>query len=233
MTRLKIEPASGVSAGEPMTLRSRLIVCLEGGTQAGWNAVLEELHEPVLRTLARHSYVQGTGAGGDLDDLFQDFFLHLCKDRDRVLPAIKKLRDAEVLPYMRAMAANLAHDRHRRRQAGKRGSGVTGVDLGSNVAAVDGRDGERRLLGRAVEDCLRQHKIVGEQYRAFWYYYRDGYTAEEISRWVAQLSTKGVESLLLRLRKIVKDCIAGKKSKRLNEGKEAQTALTEKEWGNG
>lgn len=219
------------------SFRQRLIRCLRSGSRQDWEEVLAVLEGPVSRTLGRHAFLTSGSTRQELDDLLQEFFLHLCAERHRVIPALERLRDDEALPYVRTIAANLARDRHRRDHSMKRGAGVTAVAVPD---AGDLRDHnpqpDKRLLYLDVEHCLKRHNVAAEQVQIFWSYYRDGYTAEEISRWLATaLSAKGVESLLLRLRKVIKDCLSAKRAvgAQPHEGNPGASALTGEEWENG
>ena len=101
--------------------------------------------------------------------------------------------------YLKVLAANVARDYFRKKNADKRGGAKTTPveDRFQEIAGSGAPNLERNVLIRQI-DCLLEGDVEGRS--IFWLYYQQGLTAKEISALPAfHLSPKGVESLLRRL----------------------------------
>ena len=152
-----------------------------------------------------------------VDVLVQDTFLKICKDGFKVLRNFEFRHENALCALLKVMAAHVAEDDIRKRNSEKEGGGQPTENLddlpqppSDRSSAVDSMFNNLRMS--EIEKCLQQRK--GEpnfvrDHKIFWLYFRDGFTANEISEFpdIGFKSVKGVESALLRLSKWVGDCL--------------------------
>jgi RNA polymerase sigma-70 factor (ECF subfamily) len=149
-----------------------------------------------------------------VDDLVQETCLKICSDRGAALRRLANPSPTGVIAYLRAMAHNVANDFFRTRMAAKRGGDQIHVTLddASRDASIGGPTAvERLLLIDQIQRCLKErHKAVRDR-AVFWLYFRQGLTAKAIaSIGAVGMSQKGVESLLVRILRAIRDCVRGK-----------------------
>jgi len=137
-----------------------------------------------------------------------------------LLRSFQPLPEQAVFGYVKVFAANLAQDYFKASRAKKRGGSYTtdslevqtekeGVqELRSTAAIV-----ERKVLVDEVSACLDQIVMSSpssqRDRRIFWLYYRAGLAASEIAALpTIRLNTKGVESTILRLSRMVRQRLA-------------------------
>jgi len=152
-----------------------------------------------------------------VDDLVQDTFLKICKDQFKILRNFEFRHENALRALLKVMAAHVAEDDIRKRNSEKEGGGQPTENLddlpqppSDRSSAVDSMFNNLRMS--EIEKCLQQRK--GEpnfvrDHKIFWLYFRDGFTALEISQLpdIGLNNVKGVESALLRLVKWVVHCL--------------------------
>jgi RNA polymerase sigma-70 factor (ECF subfamily) len=150
-----------------------------------------------------------------IDDLIQETYLKLCASGLRSFKAIRADRPDAIFAYVRVFTANLVHDQLKAAKAQKRGGSVDTSSEHGEIAAT-GRVMttrtesviERRLLLQEVESCLTAVAPGAKSERdrrIFWLYYRVGLSANAIANLpTIDLTTKGVESTILRLTRLVR-----------------------------
>jgi RNA polymerase sigma-70 factor (ECF subfamily) len=153
-----------------------------------------------------------------VDDIVQEIFLKLCEQERRILRDFEARSEDSFLGLLRLISASVANDYFRRRTTAKRGGkAVTGLFV--EDAYWSEQSGERKsgamqqnVLFQQLDRKLRSApEVIGERDRTiFWLYYRQGFTAEEIAGLPhAELSSKGVESVLRRVAKWLRGEIEG------------------------
>jgi RNA polymerase sigma-70 factor (ECF subfamily) len=134
-----------------------------------------------------------------------------------------------LLRLMRTVTLSVGIDYFRRTRAEKRGGRLGAVPMEPSLCEEDISDWTHRpadhkaasavelpALMAQLDGLLRLYpKTVSERDRTlFWLYYRQGLTAEAISRLPAmKLNVKGVESALLRLTRLLRKTIVNGKPK--------------------
>jgi len=155
-----------------------------------------------------------------MEDLVQEVYVRLCGDNFRRLRDLRSKEHHVVAAFIRTIVLSVVYDNHRVSRAEKRGGTTVAVsydelqreleDTSSGAAKID-----RELLFEQVDRMLRSGGAAEESERnrsVFWLYYRQGLTAQEISAIPGvRLTQKGVESLLQRLSRFVKDNFTGVK----------------------
>jgi RNA polymerase sigma-70 factor, ECF subfamily len=184
--------------------------CLQSRDPQFWELLVRRLQPIFARIVYR--VVRNTSAAvpADVDDVIQECFLKLGaafgKQYDQ--PAAFDSEPTTVA-YLKVLAANVARDYIRKRHAEKRSSAKTTSveDCLHEIAGARVSDVDRSVLIRQI-DCFLGDDVKGRT--IFWLYYRQGFTAKEISEIpVFQLSPKGVESLLRRLTDTVREKVNG------------------------
>jgi RNA polymerase sigma-70 factor (ECF subfamily) len=143
-----------------------------------------------------------------IDDIVQEVFLKLCEHDRRILRGFEPRGQDSFLGLLRIVTASVTNDYYRRQYSTKRGGKVITMPLldadssqAPDTAIQPSRIQHSALLEQLDRKLRSAPTIVGHRDRAlFWLYYRQGFTAEEISRLpAAGLTAKGVESALRRV----------------------------------
>jgi RNA polymerase sigma-70 factor (ECF subfamily) len=143
-----------------------------------------------------------------IDDIVQEVFLKLCEHDRRILRGFEPRGEDSFLGLMRIVTASVTNDYYRRQYSTKRGGKVITMplldgdsSLPSQTAIQPSSMHQSALLEQLDRKLLSAPNVIGARDRAlFWLYYRQGFTAEEISRLpAAGLTAKGVESALRRV----------------------------------
>ena len=143
-----------------------------------------------------------------IDDIVQDVFMKLCENDRRILRGFEPRGEDSFFGLLRIVTASVTNDYYRRQYSTKRGGKVLTMpllegdsSLASHTAVQPSPMQHSALLQQLDRKLLSAPKIIGARDRAlFWLYYRQGFTAEEISRLpAAGLTAKGVESALRRV----------------------------------
>jgi RNA polymerase sigma-70 factor (ECF subfamily) len=165
----------------------------------------------VLRVAIRH----GTSNKAIIDDLVQETYLKICSDECKLLRTFTPRQPESAFGFLKVVAANVAQDFFKSLLAEKRAPEACAESLGTHP--VPEPDSPRSMLTRAerevligqIDRSLRGVVPPAEFQRirtVFWLYYRSGFTASAIASFsTLGLTTKGVESLLLRVTRLVRD----------------------------
>jgi len=179
-----------------------------------WDRFQPVIARTVRRRIARYTRWVDHGR---VDDLVQDTFLKICKDEFKILRNFEFRHENALRALLKVMAANVAEDKIRSEIAEKKGGGQKPENIDDLTQPPSDRSrGVQSMLNNLrmneIEKCLQQRKSelnFDRDHRIFWLYFRDGFTANEISELpdIGFKSVKGVESALLRLSKWVGDCL--------------------------
>lgn len=192
------------------------VTCLRTGDESAWLEFIHRFHPLIASVVLRVARQWNQPSPSVVDDLVQETYLKLCADGPRLSQNFRSAHKDAVYGYLKVFAANLAQDYFKNMYAKKRGGEEMTTSLNDEVNKEDrivrGSDAttlERSLLINQVETFL-QSALRGptgkRDRRIFWMYYRTGLTASEIASLPAVgLSTKGVESTILRLTRTIKE----------------------------
>jgi RNA polymerase sigma factor (sigma-70 family) len=152
-----------------------------------------------------------------VDELVQETFLKILKDNCKALRHFEFRYENALPSLLKVMAANVVEDHIRKENSEKKASGQMPEDIDNlpqppsdRSRAVDSIFNGIRM--NEIENCLQRRKAeanFNRDYKMFWLYYHDGFTALEISQLpdIGLKNVKGVESALLRLIKWIIDCL--------------------------
>jgi len=199
-----------------------VLACVESGDTAAWEEFVRRF-QPLIATVALRTARQWGPADRDLiDDLVQETYLKLCADSCRLLRQFESQHPGAIFGFLKVVTTNVVHDHFKIARAAKRGAGgvVEQFDSLREEAAMapvcDPKAAiEHEILVKQVDQFLTaslDSEECARSKRIFWLYYRMGLTAPEIAALPGiKLTTKGVESTVYRLGRLVRSLIGQSK----------------------
>jgi len=150
-----------------------------------------------------------------VDDLIQETYVKLFANDRKALRSIKNEFENTIFGYLKVVASNVARD-HFRQPANK----ADEVEL-DDAILPPGPDGQQRLEFAHKKEQVRDilETLVSSDTHArdmaiFWFFYEQGYTAKEISMLPnIELTVKGVEAVLFRLTRYVREKLGAQDSR--------------------
>jgi RNA polymerase sigma-70 factor (ECF subfamily) len=197
-------------------------ICAYSADAPEWEKFVR-LIMPVVGLAARRvGEVWGDRSTLTVNEIVQEVFLKLCEDERRVLREFASRDEVEFLQLLRVITATAGTDHFRRLTADKRGGNQPAKWVQPRAVADELHDSrmaramEMSSLFAQLDGLLRlfPNKVSARDRRLFWLHYRQGMSAEAISRIPSMgLSAKGVESALIRLTRLLKQTVAKGKPK--------------------
>jgi len=192
-------------------LHRMLWECVRLGVPEAWNSLIAAI-QPIVRSAVLHALIRFGAVGPTLaEDLTQDVLLKLCARDFAVLRVCRAETTAAFHVYIRSIAATGVLDHIRLETSLKKGSGKATVNLDDAAASLVSSDSpaetaERQILLARIERCLTDK---GQANRSiFWLYHRQGYTPKAIAALPGIcLGPDGIETLVYRLTKSVRECL--------------------------
>lgn len=195
------------------------VSCLRDGDEGAWAEFIRRFTPLIGSVVLRVARQWGESSHAVVDDLIQETYVKLCADRTRLLESFEPSRAEAVFGYLKVFTANLAQDYFKAARAKKRGGPSPPESLETQVREESGREfhssastAERKVLVDEVAACLYEvapGPTCQRDRRIFWLYYRVGLAASEIAALPSiQLTTKGVESTIGRLTRMVRQKLA-------------------------
>jgi RNA polymerase sigma-70 factor, ECF subfamily len=197
-------------------------ICAYSAQAPEWEQFVRVVTPVVALAARRIGSVWGDPSSGTVSEIVQEVFVKLCEDERRILREFEDRGNDSFLKLLRMITASVGTDHFRRMRAEKRGGHAHSVPLEPHVSADDVSDSkattavEQPSLIAQLDGLLMLYpRTVSVRDRnLFWLYYRQGLTAEAISRIPAiGLSAKGVESALVRLTRLLRETIIHGKPK--------------------
>ena len=195
------------------SLRDLVLQCIQRGDARDWEALVAHLQPLVSVVIIRSASRWGETRREQVEDLTQEAFFKICRDRCAILRQLQEKPEAAIVAFIKITVSNLVHDHFRSARSGKRhpAAGLLSTE------SLDQWAGETKTVDRLQRELLLSEidKIVTHKLRGatasrdraiFWLYHRQGMTAKAISSIPAiGLSDKGVESTLYRMNALVKE----------------------------
>jgi len=211
-------------AGQTMKSYSSLSVeelvrrCSSSDDAAAWEEFVRRMHRLIAKVVLRTAERLGDGTRQTVDDLIQETYLKLCADNCRILRNFDHRHSGAFLGFVQVVAANVVRDYfrssyERHRSAGHLATSADGFAIPAAENSTGGSQSiEREVLiqevGRHLENCASGHDQERNT-RVFWLYYRTGLSSAAIAALPGiGLTTKGVESLILRMTRDVRERMA-------------------------
>ena len=195
--------------------RALILACLDTGDAFAWQEFVRRFQKLIATVAFRTSLRWGESSPQLIDELVQETYLKLCADDCHLLRSFQALRDDAIFGFIKVLTANLVHDHFRASRREKRGGSAMTESIDCELpgkraaeATQPSGDVERKILMGQIEACLDAATTgpnAARDRRIFWLYYRVGLTASAIAGLPnVGLSTKGVESTILRLTQMVR-----------------------------
>ena len=191
--------------------------CAGSNNTVLWREFIRRFQPVIATAVLRRARHYGEPSRQTLDDLIQETYLKLCDDDCRLLQSFESRHPDAVFGFLKVVASNVVNDHFKSALAEKRGAGVTEalVDGASPLPAVvadTSTSMERRILLRQIDEVLAtvtNGEDLNRNRLIFWLYYRDGLSAGAIASLpYIGLTTKGVESILFRLTRMIRSHMA-------------------------
>jgi RNA polymerase sigma-70 factor, ECF subfamily len=196
--------------------------CLATREESVWAEFVRRFRPLISTVVLRTARNWGTATPAQLDDLIQETYLKLCADDCRLLKNFRSQHAGAIFGFLKVVTANVVHDHFKAFHAAKRGAGAVPASLTDperNEYSAPNRSPyaalsvtEHAILLQEIDRCLARvvaaHELAHSR-RIFWLYYRCGLSARAIAALPnIGLSTKGVESTILRLNRLVRMAVA-------------------------
>jgi RNA polymerase sigma-70 factor, ECF subfamily len=213
-----------------MSIEELIRACGDGGNTAAWEEFIRRFHSLIAGVVVATSRRWGVSSPSLADDLIQETYLRLCRDRCRLLREFQAEHPEAFFGYLKVIAVNVVHDYFRARYSKKRGYTVTeeGIEGLAELASGTGTPAgiERAILLEEIDTILLRLS-GGEPPRdraIFWLYYRQGFTADAIAALPAvRLTVKGVESVIHRLTRTVRESLVNRELGKAGSARDGRT----------
>jgi RNA polymerase sigma-70 factor, ECF subfamily len=211
---------------------AELISACAAGEEAAWLEFIARFETAIRVSILRVARRWGAIPQECVDDLLQDSYLKLCADRFSRLYSFAVDHPQAVESYVRTIAVNVANDCFKANRTLKRGGGETIqlIEFVEPKAPPADQGGvqtiTREVLLREIDSCLQICTDGPSKKRdqlIFWLHYRQGMSADAIASIPAiGLSLKGVESVLFRLTRLIRNQMARSSEKVIRSGTRAK-----------
>jgi len=189
-------------------------MCAGSKDERIWTEFIRRFHVVIAAAVLRTARRWGEPSRSQLEDLIQDTYLKLCENDSRLLRSFRPRQEDSIYGFLKVVAANVVHDHFKAALAAKRGAGQTEATLEPaqndlKTAIPDGFNALSQRLQLEQIDKVLQHVTAGKDQERnrviFWLRHRQGLTAGEIASipWI-ELTTEGVESVLMRLTVVIR-----------------------------
>ncbi len=212
--------------------------CSESGNAEAWEEFVRRFRVVISSAIRRIALRYGVRNNTVINELIQDTYLKVCKDRCRILRDFKSRHPDAFFGMLKVTAANIAYDYFRSEEAETHGGRIIHVELTDVDAFIpDSRATgpasiEREIVLREIDDVLSEISTVSaaRDREIFWLYYRQGFTAQAIAAIPGyKIGTKGVESVIHRLTCYLRQRLAEKEPRARREGIPSQNAFNKGE----
>jgi RNA polymerase sigma-70 factor, ECF subfamily len=196
-------------------------LCAQTGQAPAWEEFIRRFNPLIARVVLKTANRWGEFSPSVLDDLVQETYLKLCAENCRLLRTFEFRKPEAIYGYLKVVTANIVHDHFKSARAAKRGSGEVAEDIevvgskatsASQPSLLNQASIERTILLQEIDHYLARLVPVQDLPRSrliFWLYFRSGLSAGAIASLPnIGLSTKGVESILFRLTRLLRAALA-------------------------
>ena len=177
------------------------------------------MEKPISLTIMRTASLWKEPSRSLVEDLVQATYLKLWEDGCRLLREFAVLHPEAILGYLKKIAANATHDHLKHSHSQSSGGDqphVSTEEVDPEAGnAVDGSEDRIacKVLLNEVDDYLKRTLTGPDKERdrtIFWLYFRQGMSTKEIASLpTIGLGTKGVGSVIERLKHCIREQIVG------------------------
>jgi RNA polymerase sigma factor (sigma-70 family) len=202
-----------------LSLQDVICLCAGARDDEAWEEFVFRVGRPISLTVMRTASLWGEPSRSLVEDLTQVTYLKLWEDGRYLLRDFAMQHPEAILGYIKKTAANATHDhfKHGRSQSSggdKPHVSTSDVDLEAGKE-VDGSEDKIAfaVILNEIDDHLNRSLTGPDRERdrmIFWLYFRQGMSTKEIASLPAiGLSTKGVGSVIERLKHCIREQIIG------------------------
>lgn len=202
-----------------MSLKDVVCLCAGPRDDEAWEEFLSRVGKPIRLVVTRTASLWGERSRSVIEDLIQITYLKLWEGGRVLLKEFAIQRPEAIVGYLKRTAANATHDyfKHGHSQlSGGDAPHLSTSDL--DPEAGEGVDGSQEKIAwhiflNEIDEHLKRCLIGPDQERdrmIFWLYFRQGMSTKEIASLpTIGLGTKGVGSVIERLKHAIRDQILG------------------------
>jgi RNA polymerase sigma factor (sigma-70 family) len=202
-----------------LSLQDIISLCATDCDNEAWEEFVSRVSTPLSITILRTASRWGTPSRSLVEDLMQVTYLKLWEGGRESLRKFAQERPEAILAYLKRTAANATHDYFKHSHSQSSGGDKTHFSTSDfDPEAGDKVHGSAERIDRAVflkeiELLLKRCLTGPDQERdrtIFWLYFRQGMSTKEIASLpTIGLGTKGVGSVIERLKLSIRDQILG------------------------
>jgi len=197
------------------------VVCLCAGPRddEAWEEFLSRVGKPIRLIVTRTAALWGEHSRSLVEDLVQVTYLKLWEGGRVLLKEFAVQRPEAIVGYLKRTAANATHDYFKHGHSQFSGGGTPHVSTSDiDPEAGEDIDGSQEKIAwhiflNEIDEHLKRCLIGPDQERdrmIFWLYFRQGMSTKEIASLpTIGLGTKGVGSVIERLKHSIRDQILG------------------------
>ena len=208
-----------VSGYRTLTSAELLRACADSRDVQAWTELIRRFRPVIASAVLRTARRWCEPSRSQQDDLIQDIYLKLLDDDYRLLRTFDHRHENSIYGFLRVFSANVVKDHFKSEFALKRGPGlIVAVEEPGKLASASGSDifidaVSQRMQMEKIDKALRQVTAGKDQERkcmVFWLRHRQGFSAAEIAAIPSiELTTEGVESMLMRLASMIRSHLLG------------------------
>jgi len=218
-----------------LSLKDLVCLCAGPCDNEAWEEFVARVGKPIHRIITRTASLWGRSSGSEVEDLIQATYLKLWEGGCHLLRDFAVQRPEAILGYLKKTAANATHDffKHRYSQSsGADNPHVSTSDLDPEAGMEAHGSEEKIAFGvflSEIDEHLRYCVSGPDEERdrmIFWLYFRQGMSTREIAALpTVGLSTKGVGSVIERLKHAMRDRILGIQPELDDQSEESQEQI--------
>ena len=202
-----------------LSLKDVVCLCADSSDQEAWEEFVGRVGRPISLTVMRTASLWGEPSRSLVEDMVQATYLKLWQEGGRQLRAFAVQHPEAILGYLKKTAANATHDYFRHGRSQSSGGDNPHIST-SDIDPASGNNShgseERIAFGvflNEIDDCLKRALTGPDRERdrmIFWLYFRQGMSTKEIASLpTVGLGTKGVGSVIERLKHCLREQILG------------------------
>jgi RNA polymerase sigma factor (sigma-70 family) len=205
-----------------LSLKDVVCLCAGPGNDEAWEEFVSRVGRPISLIIMRTASLWGEPSRPLVEDLIQATYLKLWEGGCRLLRDFALQRPEAILGYLKKTAANATHDYFRHGHSQSSGGDNPHVSTSDvDPEAGKGAHGSEetiafRVFLHEIDEHLKRCLNGPDQERdrmIFWLYFRQGMSTKEIASLpTIRLGTKGVGSVIERLKHNIREQILGSRS---------------------
>ena len=194
-------------AQEEIPIRELLQLCLSTDAEQHWLEFVRRTQPAIASVIINTVRRWKQPAPSLVDDLIQETHVKLFDKDKKALRSIKNEHENTIFGYLKVVASNVVRDHFRK--PGNKADEVEvsdavlppGPDERERLKFIDKKEQVKRILA-----TLSSSETYERDVAIFWLYFKQGYSAKEISSMPhLGLTVKGVEAVILRLTRYVRE----------------------------